>query len=111
MSESVKTVDLGQSERKIDRLVVNEGFSGAAFGLGTFTATAAGVTTVTDASIAAGSVVVIFPVSAAAGLIVKSKSCYVTPAAGSFTFTISATGAGAPAGTEVFSYISMTENA
>lgn len=107
---SVNTVDTGQSERTVDRLVVREGIGGPAIAVGTFTADADASTSVTDASVAAASALVIFPTNAAAGLLVKSKSCYVTPAAGSFTFNVSASGSGAPAGTETFAYIALLEN-
>lgn len=73
--------------------------------LGSFTATAAALLTVSDGNIRSGSTVVIVPTNAAAGLLVKGKSCWVdTIAAGSFNFNVSATAAGAPAGTETFSY-------
>ena len=110
MSESVKTVDLGQSERKVDRLVINEGVSGVAVGLGSFTADAGASTTITDAAVTSSSIVLITPTNAPAGLLIKSKSCHVTPGSGSFTFNVSASGAGAPAGTETFRYMALLEN-
>ena len=86
--------------------------TGNAVGIGTFTATAAGVTTVTDTNIPAGAEVVFCPANAAAGLLVKSNSCYIgtgAGVAGSFTFVVSATGVGAPAGSEVFTYFFISE--
>lgn len=72
---------------------------------GAFTVTAAGVTTISDTNVTTGSRVVIFPTNTAAGLLTRSKSCWVdTISAGSFVFNVSSTGAGAPAGTETFSY-------
>lgn len=73
---------------------------------GTFTIDADAATTVTDADILSTSQVICFPANAAAGLLVKTKSCYVSNVTtGSFIFNTSATGAGAPAGTETFAYI------
>mgnify|MGYP001586676757 CR=1 FL=1 len=99
---SVKTVDSGQSEKTIDLLSL-EG------GLGTFTASAAAVTTVTDAAIKSTSRIVIFPTSAGGGLLLRSNSCHVAAGTGSFTFNVSASGAGAPAGTETFAYLSIND--
>lgn len=79
-------------------------------GGGTFTATAAALTTVSDTSIVATSRVIVVPNDATAGLLARSKTCYVSGiGAGFFTFVVSATGAGAPAGTEVFQYIFLRE--
>lgn len=73
---------------------------------GTFTLDADGSTSVSDADILSTSQIVCFPTNGPAGLILKSKSCFVnTIAAGSFVFNVSATGAGAPAGTETFAYL------
>lgn len=70
-----------------------------------FTATAAATTTISDSTITPTSKVVVFPTNAAAGLLTRTKTCYVSSVAlGSFQFTVSSTGAGAPAGTETFNY-------
>lgn len=80
-------------------------------GVGQFTATAAGVTTVSDAAITSTAKVIVFPANGPAGLLVKSKSCFVdTIGTGSFVFNCSATGSGAPAGTEIFAYMFLTES-
>jgi hypothetical protein len=80
---------------------------------GTFTATAAGTTTVTVPILTflSGSVVSIFPTNAAGGLLVKGKTCWVDTLTGStFNFNVSATAVGAPAGTETFSWITMASS-
>ena len=83
---------------------------GAGIGIGSFTATASSTTTIVDADIPAGAKVTIFPTSAAAALLLRSATCYVSSVvAGSFVFTVSATGAGSPAGTENFSYHFVSE--
>ena len=79
--------------------------TGGILNTGSFVATAASVTTVTDASVGASTRIIVYPANAAAGLVSRTNSCFVTTGAGSFTFTVSATGAGAPAGTELFNYI------
>jgi parallel beta-helix repeat protein len=72
---------------------------------GSFTATAAGTSTISDQNINASMVPIVMPSNAAAGLLTQTKTCYLgTVADGSFTFLVSATGAGAPAGTETFVY-------
>lgn len=62
--------------------------------------------TISDPAITANMKVFVVPTNAAAGLLMRSKTCWVdTIAAGSFVFNISATGSGAPAGTETFDYL------
>lgn len=103
----------GLSNQTVDYLNVRGIFNprcinGLGFDSGSFTATAAGTTTITDANVAATSLVVFAPTNGPAGLLVKSKSCYIgAVSAGSFTFLVSATGSGAPAGTETFAYFAM----
>lgn len=61
--------------------------------------------TITDAAVQAGMRVFIVPTNGPAGLLLRSKSCWVdTVANGSFVFNVSATASGAPAGTETFNY-------
>ncbi len=80
-------------------------------GVGTFTATAAGTTTISDSGIGASAQIAVFPTSSDGGLLLRTKSCYVgAVSAGSFTFVVSSTGAGAPAGTETFCYMHFTES-
>lgn len=74
-------------------------------GSASFTATAAGATTVSNTLVNSGSNIIFFPTNAAAALLQRTKTCYVSNlASGSFIFNVSATGAGAPAGTETFGY-------
>lgn len=75
-------------------------------GAGTFTSDADASTTISDSRVLAASNISFAPTNAAAGLLVRTKTCYVdTISAGSFNFNVSSTGAGAPAGTETFSYV------
>jgi len=91
-------------------IVRGTAYSGG-IGVGVFTATAAGTTTISDSAIAANALVMVTPTNGAGGLLIQSKSCYVgSVSAGAFTFVVSATGAGAPAGTETFSYMFLTES-
>lgn len=106
----VATVQHGQVLGTFDDLTVNEGLTGVSVGTGSFTVTAAAVTTITDASSSATSRIVWSPANAAAGLLTQLKTCYVTTGAGSFTFNVSATGAGQPAGTELINYIILSES-
>jgi hypothetical protein len=99
---SVNTIDSGQNEKTFDRLSLADG-------LGTFTSDADASTTVTDTAVKSTSRIIVFPTNAAAGLLLRSASCFVTPGTGSFTFNVSATGAGAPAGTETFAYVSIND--
>lgn len=73
---------------------------------GTFQATAAAVTTVSNANIPASANILFDPANAAAGLLLRTKTASIATgnSAGSFVFTISATGAGAPSGSETFNY-------
>lgn len=81
---------------------------GTGLDCGSFTATAAGTTTISDANILASSLVTFSPTNGPAGLLLATKTCYIgAVSAGSFTFLVSATGSGAPAGTETFTYFSM----
>lgn len=89
----------------------NAGVSGTFVGVGSFTATAAGVTTISDAAVQANSKVIFCAATASAGLLMQAKTCWVdTILSGSFVFNVSATGAGAPAGTEAFNYFVLSES-
>lgn len=90
----------------VDSGLVNDPVSGTAgSGVGSIAVAAASITSVTDAKVQSSDQVICFPSNAAAGLLLQTKTCWVdTVAAGSFNFNVSATGAGAPAGTETFSY-------
>jgi hypothetical protein len=81
-------------------------------GSGSFQATAAGSTTVTNANIPANANIIFDPANAAAGLLLRSKTCSIATgnSAGSFVFSVSATGAGAPGGSETFAYFFSVEN-
>lgn len=73
---------------------------------GTFQATAAAVTTVSNANIPASANIVFDAANGPAGLLLRGKTCSIATgnSAGSFVFTVSATGAGAPSGSETFNY-------
>lgn len=90
------------------------GFSGDAkrVGSGSFQAAAAAATTVTNSNVPASANIIWEPANAAAGLLVRTLTCSVATgnSAGSFTFNVSATGAGAPAATETFAYFFSVEN-
>lgn len=103
-------VQHGQTLTTIDTATVNSGLTGLSIGTGSFVATAAAVTTIVDAAVSAGSRIIFCPANALAGLLIKANSCFVTTGAGSFTFTVSATGAGSPAGTELFNYMVLSES-
>ena len=80
-------------------------------GVGRIVATAAGTTTITDANVKSSSEVIFSALGSGAGLLLRTKTCYIgTVSNGSFTFIVSATGAGAPAGTETFSYFFLSES-
>lgn len=84
--------------------------TGGGAGSGSFTCTAAAISTIADTDVAATSYVTVTPSNAAAGLLLRTKTCWVdTIAAGSFLFNVSASGAGAPAGTETFNYVIQRE--
>lgn len=85
---------------------------GAGVGSGNFQSTAAAVTTITDTSVPASANIIWEPANAAAGLLMRSKTCFIPTgnSAGSFTFQVSATGAGAPGGSETFFYFFCVEN-
>ena len=94
---------------KDDGIVQGEGT-----GTSSFIATAAGTTTaVTKAR--KGSSFMLAPVNAAAGLLLRTKTCSWSAAAtgsngfAELVFVVSATGAGAPAGTEAFTFIYMND--
>ena len=99
--------DTGGRAEAFDRIYASTISGGV--GAGSFVATAAALTTITDADITATSCITIFPSNAAAGLLLRTKTCYIVTGSGSFTFNVSATGAGAPAGTEAFEYIFLRE--
>jgi len=76
-----------------------------AIGDGTFTLDADASTPVLDSDIPQTAVVCLFPRNAAAGLLVRTKSVSALVNSAGFTVSVSATGAGAPAGTESFYYV------
>lgn len=87
-------------------------FTGPGVCSGTFQATAAAVTTISDANVPANATIIFDAANAAAGLLLRSKTCSIATgnSAGSFVFTVSATGAGAPGGSETFAYFVSVEN-
>ena len=98
-------VDHGSLNRVFDNLTVTGGqkFTGvttteAHIGTGltesVFTATAAGATTISLAGSAkTGGQVSFYPTNAAAGLLLRTKTCWMTTADDAGTFNVSATGA------------------
>lgn len=85
---------------------------GARVGSGTFQPAAAASTTVTNANVPASANIIFDSANAAAGLLARTKTCSIATgnSAGSFTFQVSATGAGAPSGSETFMYFFSIEN-
>lgn len=92
--------DFGATRVNIDA------FRGVGPCCGTFQATAAATSTVSDSNVPANSTIVFWPMNAAAGLLERTKTCSIATgnSAGSFVFSVSATGAGAPGGSETFGY-------
>ena len=88
---------------------LNTGTITGGIGGGQFTVTAAGLTTITDSAATGTSSIVVFPSNAAAGLLLAAKSCWTVTGNGNFTFNVSATASGAPAGTEIFTYLFLRE--
>ena len=87
-----------------------DSLNGKSVAAGTFTSDADGATSVSDTNITANSTVIFTPRDETAGLLARTKTLYIdTVSAGSFIFHVSATAAGAPAGTEVFSYVAINE--
>ena len=85
--------------------------TGGGAGSGTFTATAAGVTTISDADVAATSIITFSPANTAAGTLLRLGTCWVgNIGAGSFTFNVSATAVAGITGTEIFNYIIQRES-
>lgn len=84
-------------------------FSGA---FGTFTCAAAATTTVTNASVAANSVILLMPTNAAAGTLMGSaKSLYVSTRTAGTSFVVSTANATAAAGTEQIAYVVLNPSA
>lgn len=102
-----KSVNSGQANVTIDTLTVGA-ISGGSAGIfigQVFVPTGSSIT-VSDSRMLSTGGALIIPVDAGANLLARSKTCYAdTYANGSFIFHVSATGAGAPAGTEVFNYL------
>ena len=98
-------VDHGQMNRTTVNHKINNTVGGSAVGGGSFTATAAAQTTITDSDIPSSATIVITPTSVPASRLLQDKRWSVVATTGGFNFNVSATGAGAPAGTETYSYI------
>ena|SRR3990167_7477869 len=105
----------GLSNETIDNLTVRglltcDAARGGGLDTATFGVEAAGTTTVSNARVkAADSQIIPFATNAGAGLLLRTKTCWISDIAdGSFIFNVSATAAGAPAGTETMAY--MTGN-
>lgn len=97
----------GQTNTTIDMLTVNA-FSGGSRGffVGTVFSPTGSAITVTDPRMLGTGGCIVVPVNGPAGLLLKTKSCWSdTFANGSFVFNVSATGAGAPSGSELFNYL------
>lgn len=107
---TVAAVQHGQVLGTQDVMEVNAGLRGLSIGTGSFVVTAAAITNVTDAAVSAGTRIVCFPANPQAGLLLRTATCYTVTGGGSFTFGISATSAGVPAGTELFNYIVLSES-
>jgi hypothetical protein len=100
-------VSSGQVNQTVDMLTVSaiNGGSRGFFAGAIFSPTGSTIT-VTDSRMLSTGGAIIVPVNAAAALLLKTKSCWIdTQANGSFVFNVSATGAGAPSGSEQFNYL------
>ena len=89
------------------------GFQGIGTGSGTFQPAAnTSINTVTDVNVPASANIIFTPANAAAGLLMRSSSLFISTgnSAGSFIFNSSATAGVPPAGTETFSYFYTVEN-
>lgn len=92
----------------------NLGFFGVGTGTGTFQPAAnTSVNVVTDANVPASAQIVFSPANAAAGLLARSATLFISTgnSAGSFTFNSSATASVAPSGSETFNYFYTVEGA
>jgi hypothetical protein len=89
------------------------GFQGPGTGSGTFQPAAnTSVNTITDVNVPASANIIFSPANAAAGLLARSSTLFISTgnSAGSFVFNSSATGGVPPAGTETFAYFFTQEN-
>ncbi len=78
-------------------------FTGA---FGTFTCAASGTTTVTNASVATNSIILLMPTNAAAGTLQGSaKSLYVSARTAGTSFAVTTASGAAAAGTETWAYL------
>jgi hypothetical protein len=76
---------------------------------GSFTMAAAANKVITDATIKAGSIVLLMPANAPAGaLMAGANSLYVSARAAGASFTVATAGGGNAAGTETFEYLAVT---
>lgn len=101
-------VDSGGARRNIF------GFQGLGTGSGSFQPAAnTSVNTVTDTNVPASANIIFSPANAAAGLLARSSTLFISTgnSAGSFTFNSSATGGVPPTGSETFFYFYTQENA
>jgi hypothetical protein len=90
------------------------GFSGPGTGSGSFQPAAnTSVNVVTDVNVPASANIIFSPANAAAGLLARSSTLFISTgnSAGSFTFNSSATGGTPPTGSETFAYFYTQENA
>ena len=102
----------GASNETLDNLTVRGVFAanaiiGPGLHASTFGVDADGSTTVSNTRVkAADSQIMVFPTNAEAGLLLRTKTCWISNIVdGSFIFNVSATAAGAPAGTETMAYL------
>lgn len=78
-------------------------FSGA---FGTFTCSAASSTTVTNASVASNSIILLTPTNAAAATLQSGATClYLSARTAGTSFAVTTASGGSAAGTETFQYI------
>lgn len=89
-----------------------QGFVGVGTGSGSFQPAAnTSVNTVVDANVPASAQIIFSPANAAAGLLARSSSLFISTgnSAGSFVFNSSATAGTPPTGAETFAYFYTTE--
>ena len=76
---------------------------------GSFTMAVAATKTVTDATIKAGSIVLLMPTNAAAAaLMAGANSLYISARAAGASFTAATAGGGSATGSETFEYLAVT---
>lgn len=99
-------IDHGMANKLLKNSTLAESNTTFTMGNGQFTPDADKSTTILDPNIPAGARIVLFPSNGTGGLLLRSVSCFASVLTdGIAVFSISATAAGLPAGTEALDYI------